>query len=73
MSGNITLGHFFILMAFVDLIVMWKVTSRMRLDDDRLPDEKRRPAGLIMAAALIASGGLVAFALLHPLGKMPIL
>ena len=70
---NLTLAHFFILMALVEIVVLWKLTGDMRAEDDRKPEAERRPAMLIRAAAILASAGLVAFALLHPIGDMPIL
>ena len=70
---DVTLGHFFILMAFVELVVLWKMIGGMRAEDERKPEGERRPTGLIMAAAFLASAGLVAIALFHPVGEMPIL
>ncbi|HEX8642619.1 MAG TPA: hypothetical protein VF702_01755 [Allosphingosinicella sp.] len=67
-----TLAHIFIAVAVLDLVVIGTITAKWRREDERLPDEKRRPARLVMAAAVLASAGLVAFALLHPLGGMAI-
>ena len=70
---SLTLGHFFILIALVELVFIWKTTSDWRSEDHRKPEAERRPARLVMAAGVLTSAGLVAFALLHPLGEMPIL
>ena len=70
---GITLGHFFILMALIEPLFVWKLLDGMRAEDDRKPEEERRPAGIIMAAAVLTSVGLIAFALLHPIGDLPIL
>ncbi len=70
---DVTLGHFFMLMALIELVVIWKVTGDMRAEDERKPEAERRPALIVRGAAILASAGLVAFALLHPLGDLPIL
>ncbi|HEY0111822.1 MAG TPA: hypothetical protein VGB59_01585 [Allosphingosinicella sp.] len=69
---SLTLGHFFVLMALVELVVLWKVTGDWRTEDDRKPEAERCPASLIMAAAVLSSLGLVALGLLHPIGDMPL-
>ena len=69
---KVTLGHWFVVMAIIELVVLWKMTGHWRLEDDRKPEAERRPARLIMGAALLTSGGLVAFALLHPIGDLPL-
>ena len=69
---TVTLAYVFIAVAALDLVVIAAVTRKWRLEDERLPEEKRRPASLVMAAAVVASAGLVAFALLHPIGELRI-
>jgi hypothetical protein len=69
---TLTLGHIFVFMAFVELVLLWKITGDMRAEDDRKPEAERRPARLIMAAAVLSSAGLAAIGLFHPIGEMPI-
>jgi membrane-anchored protein YejM (alkaline phosphatase superfamily) len=69
---TVTLAHFFVVMALVELVVLWRMTSEWRLEDDRLPEAQRRPYRIVRAAALLTSAGLVAFGLLHPIGEMPV-
>jgi membrane-anchored protein YejM (alkaline phosphatase superfamily) len=69
---TLTLAHVFIAVAVLDLVVIFMVTARWRREDERLPEEKRRPARLVLGAAILASAALVAVALLHPIGELRI-
>lgn len=68
---TVTLGHLFILVALIDLVVIWSMTSKMLLDE-RLTEDKRRAALIVRGAGIAVSLGFVAFALLHPLGRLVI-
>jgi hypothetical protein len=68
---EITLGHIFVAVAAIDVVVIWTMTRSM-LADERAGDEKRRAARIIMAAGVAASVGLVAFAVLHPIAQLRI-
>ena len=70
---SVTLGHWLLLMALVIPVAVWTMTRAMRDSDYAKPEGQRRPVGLILAASLLCSAGLVSVALLHPVGKLVLL
>jgi hypothetical protein len=71
--GGVTLGHLMIAMAIVEVIaVLWMARSVRPAEPGKEADQ-RRAMRIIVAASIVTSLLLIAFALLHPLFRMPIL
>lgn len=72
-SGPVTLGHFLIGAALLEVVaVLWMARSVRPAEPGR-EAEQRRAMRIIVAASILTSVFLVAFALLHPIGRMPVL
>ena len=68
MSG-FTLGHLFIAVAIVDLVVIWRM-SRSMLAADPGSEDRRRAARIVMAAGLATSAALIVLAFVLPVASL---
>lgn len=64
---EITLGHFFLAVAAVELVFALVFAARFRQANLELPPERRSPAGyVIVGAAIVSAIGLCLFAFFLP-------
>jgi hypothetical protein len=71
-NGPLTLGHVLIGVALIDLILMPLMLRSARRNPDLTPEQRRGHRSILVAVVLL-SAGLCLVALLHPIGRMPIL
>ena len=72
MTGELTLGHVLIGVALLDLILIPLALRSARARVDLAPEQEGGHRYIVVGVVLL-SAALIAFALLHPIGRTPIL